>query len=84
MNDGISKESSSLLFVTIEDMVATVRKQGRGGAEAKMNIKQAYCKISAHLQDRLLMGVQVRQCDGITGQPVPFPLDHCQKAKWSS
>ncbi len=58
VNDGISKESSSLSFVTIEDVVATVRKQGRGALMAKMDIKQAYRNIPVHPQDRLLLGME--------------------------
>ncbi len=42
MNDGISKELS---YVTIEDVVTTVRGLGKGALMAKMDIKQAYRNI---------------------------------------
>ncbi len=44
-------------YVSVEDIVATVLKLGRGTLLAKMDIKQAYRNVPVHPQDRWLLGM---------------------------
>ena len=57
VNDGISKELSSLAYISVDDIVDRVLAQGRGAMMAKMDIKQAYRNVLVHPQDRLLLGM---------------------------
>ena len=57
VNDGISKELSSLAYISVDDIVDRVLAQGRGAMMAKMDIKQAYRNVPVHPQDRLLLGM---------------------------
>ena len=58
VNDGISKELSSLSYVRVDDVVDGIQWLGRGALMAKMNIRQAYRNVPVHPQDRLLLGMR--------------------------
>ena len=58
VNDGISRELSSLSYVKVDDVVARVLQLGRGAMLAKMDIKQAYQNVPVHPADRRLLGMQ--------------------------
>ena len=58
VNDGVSKELSSLSYVTIDDVVAAIQLAERGALLAKMDIKQAYRNIPVHPDDRFCLGMQ--------------------------
>ena len=58
MNDGISKDLSSLSYVSVEDVVTGIIQRGRGTLLAKMDIRQAYRNVPIHPHDRLLLGMQ--------------------------
>ena len=58
VNDGISKELSSLSYLSVDQVVARVLILGRGTLLAKMDICQAYRNIPVHPQDQPLLGVE--------------------------
>ena len=58
INDGISKESASVSYASVDDIVATILQLGRGALLAKMDIKQAYRNVPVHPEDQLLLGMQ--------------------------
>lgn len=58
VNDGISRELSSLCYVSVDDVIGSVRQLGKGALLAKMDIKQAYRNVPVHLQDRILLGMR--------------------------
>ena len=58
VNDGIARELASLSYVSVDDVVAQVVRLGRGSMIAKMDIKQAYCNIPVHTEDRRLLGMR--------------------------
>ena len=60
VNDGISKELSSLSYLSVDDVIAEVVRRGRGTLMAKMDIKKAYRYVPVHPVDRLLLGMQWR------------------------
>ncbi len=57
MNDGVCKILSSLSYTSIDDVVAVIRKAGKGEVLAKMDVKQAYRNIPVHPNDRGLLGM---------------------------
>ena len=58
VNDGISKELSSLTYVSVDDVVAGIVQRGRGTLLAKMDIRQAYRNVPIHPSDRPFLGMQ--------------------------
>ena len=58
VNDGISKELSSLSYMSVEDVMEKVLELGKGARMAKADIRQAYRNIPVHPDDRGLLGVQ--------------------------
>ena len=54
---GISKELSSLSYVSVDEVVDRVLQLGKGTLLAKMDIKQAYRNVPVHPQDRTLLGM---------------------------
>ena len=57
VNDGISKESSSLNYTSTDDVVEAILILGRGSLMAKLDIKQAYRNVPVYPQDRCLLGM---------------------------
>ena len=57
VNDGISRELSSLSYMSVDDVMAEVVRRGKGTLMAKMDIKQAYRNIPVHPVDRVLLGM---------------------------
>ena len=60
VNDGISKDLSSLSYVSVDDVVAGIVQRGRGTLLAKMDIRQAYRNVPIHPTDRPLLGMQLK------------------------
>ena len=58
VNDGISKELSSLSYLSVDDVIAEEVRRGRGTLMAKVDIKKAYRNVPVHPVDRLLLGIQ--------------------------
>ena len=57
VNDGISKEDSSLSYVSIDDITHCILDCGRGALLAKMDVKEAFHNIPIHPDDRLLLAM---------------------------
>ena len=57
VNDGISKESSSISYTTTDYVVEAILKSGKGTLMAKLDIKQAYRNIPVYPTDRPLLGM---------------------------
>ena len=73
VNDGISKETSSLSYTTTDDVVEAILKSGKGTLMAKLDIKQAYRNIPVHPYDRLLLGMSWEGCT-YADKTLPFGL----------
>ena len=58
VNDGISRDLSSLSYVSVDDVVAGIVQWGRGTLLAKMDIRQAYRNVPIHPSDRPFLGMQ--------------------------
>ncbi len=58
VNDGISKELSSLSYVSVDDITSRILGEGRGTLLGKMDIQQAYRNIPVHPEDRPLLGME--------------------------
>ena len=58
VNDGISRDLSSLSYVSVDDVVAGIIQRGRGTLLAKMDIRQAYRNVPIHPSDRPFLGMQ--------------------------
>ena len=57
VNDGISKDLSTLTYSSVDEAVRILRLS-QGTLQAKCDIKQAYRNIPVHLSDTHLMGMQ--------------------------
>ena len=58
VNDGIAKDLASLAYISVDDVVAVIRKAGRGALLGKMDIKQAYRNVPVSAVDRQYLGMQ--------------------------
>ena len=59
VNDGISKENSSLSYVSIDDTTQCILACGGWGAMlAKMDVKEAFRNIPVHPDDRPLLAMK--------------------------
>ena len=61
VNDHISRELSSLTYVSVDDAAAHILKSGQGCLLAKLDISEAYRIIPIHPRDRFLLGMRWRQ-----------------------
>ena len=58
VNDGISKELSSLGYMSVDDLVQEVLRRGRDTEMAKTDVSQAYRNVPVHPEDRGLLGME--------------------------
>ena len=58
VNDGIDKDLASLTYISVDDVVAVIRRAGKGALLGKMDIKQAYRNVPVSAKDRHLLGMQ--------------------------
>ncbi len=58
VNDGISRELSSLHYVSVDTAVRRILELGRGALLAKVDIAHAYRNVPVHPDDRQLLGMQ--------------------------
>ena len=56
VNDGISREWCSLPYMSVDEVVRTVVRLGRGALMAKSDLKAAYRNVPVHPHDRWLLG----------------------------
>ena len=57
VNDGISKDSCSLQFTTVDDAARLIAQLGRGTLLAKIDIAQAYRNVPVHPSECHLLGM---------------------------
>ena len=58
VNDGISKEDSSLSYVSIDDITQSILERGPGALLARMDVKEAFRNIPIHPDDRPLLAMR--------------------------
>ena len=51
---GVSSELSILHYVSVDDAVRRILQSGPGASLAKADIKQAYCNVPTHPEDRYM------------------------------
>ena len=71
MNDRIPIEHCIVSYVSIDDIIQCILSLGRGSLPAKMDIKEAYCIVAVHPEDRHLLAVRWK---GITYVDKVLPL----------
>ena len=57
VNEGISKELSTLSYVTVDDIVDAILSLGQGALLAKIDIRSAHRVVPVHPEDRRLLGM---------------------------
>ena len=60
VNDGISRENSSVSYAIVEDAIQTIKSVGQGCYLAKTDIKNAFRIIPVRCQDDHLLGMSWR------------------------
>ena len=58
VNDGIPKDLCGLGYMSVDDLVAQVLRQGQGAEMAKIDVRQAYQNVPVHPRDRHLLGME--------------------------
>lgn len=58
VNGGIVSDLCSLQYATVDMLAALVLQVGQGAFLVKADIKEAYCNIPVHPDDRLLLGIR--------------------------
>ena len=58
VNDGVSKDLSSIQYATIDQAVLNILKLGPGTELAKVDVEQAYRNIPVHWEVRWLLGME--------------------------
>ena len=57
VNDGISKEYSSVRYTSVDHLASLIITEGRGALLVKADIKEAYRMVPVHPSDQLLLGI---------------------------
>ena len=60
VNDGIPKDTFSVQYMQVDDIINAVVELGRGALIAKFDIQNAYRIVPIHPDDRHLLGMQWR------------------------
>ena len=78
MNDGISREQSTLVYSSVDHLSALVLTRGRGAHLIKADIKEAYRMVPVHRDDQPLLGISWQ---GVTyvDRVLPFGLRSAPK-----
>ena len=79
VNDGISKELSSLSYGSVDDIVDTILSLGQGALLAKIDIRSACRVVPVHPDDRMLLGMVWHYLDDfiVLGPPgTPMCQEH--------
>ena len=57
VNEGISRELSSISYASVDDAVEQILQLGRGTQLVKLDLEKAYCNIPVHPQDHHLLAI---------------------------
>ena len=60
VNDGIPKESFSVQYMKVDDVINGIMSLGRGSLLAKFDVESAYRNVPVHSDDRYLLGMKWR------------------------
>ena len=77
-NDGISRDSCSLTYFSIGDVVAEVLCLGQGTMMAKVDVESAYRIVPVHPGDRHLLGIRWKG-DTYVDMALPFGMRSAPK-----
>ena len=58
VNDGISKELSSITYPTVDHLAMLVQRVGRGAFLVKADVREAFRNVPIHPDDQWLLGVE--------------------------
>ena len=78
INDGISRERSSLSYMSVDHLAALIVSEGRGSFLVKADVKEAYHMVTIHPEDQHLLGVQ---WDGAVYVDRMLPFGLCSTPK---
>ena len=71
VNDGISTELSSLVYITVDKAARLVAHCGKGALMAKTDLRSAYRHVPVHRDDQHLLGIE---WDGRTFRDTALPF----------
>ena len=57
VNDGISKDICSLLYMSVDDVADRIVSMGKGSLMPKFDLKAAYRNVPVHPDDRWFLGM---------------------------
>ena len=60
VNDGIPRDSYSVHYTTVDDIIDGIIRYGRGTLMVKFDVESAYRNVAIHPEDRFLLGMQWR------------------------
>ena len=78
VNDGISKELSSITYPTVDHLAMLVQRVGRGAFLVKADVREAFRNVPIHPDDQWLLGVEWGGVTYIDGA-LPFGLRSAPK-----
>ena len=58
VNDGIPRDSYSVHYMTMDDIIDGIMRYGRGTLMAKFDVESAYRNVTIHPEDHFLLGMQ--------------------------
>lgn len=58
MNDGISRDISSISYLSVDKVVETIQSLGQGTTLVKLDLRNTYRIVSVHSQDHHLLAIQ--------------------------
>ena len=83
VNNGISREWCSLSYLSVDEVVRTVVRLGRGALMAKFDLKAAYRNVPVHPDDRRLLGM-VWEDQLFVDTALPFGTNNLQfHGRWA-
>ena len=60
VNDGISADEFTLHYITVDQIIRSVSRLGKGALMAKFDVESAYRNVPVHPSDRHLLGMKWR------------------------
>ena len=60
VNDGISADEFTLHYITVDQIICSVSRLGKGALMAKFDVESAYRNVPVHPSDRHLLGMKWR------------------------
>ena len=58
VNDGISADEFTLHYITVDQIIRSVSRLGKGALVAKFDVESAYRNVPVHPSDRHLLGMK--------------------------